>query len=168
MRFPPDVCHSPECLRVAAALKQSMDLRADPCEDFYAYTCGNWADDHPRPESYNSYDWFSERQSRILRNIRQYLQRNDSFDDPKPVIQARGMYRGCMNLTAMDALGYDPLFKLLDTYNLPNYPTMLNLTEVDYESYDFDWIRSLAKVKQLLGMDIMIGFDVFPDPKDRN
>ncbi|XP_021705831.1 neprilysin [Aedes aegypti] len=168
LHFPADVCHSPECLRAAAALQQSMDRRVDPCEDFYAYTCGNWADDHPRPETYTSYDWFSERQARILRNIRQYLQRNDSFDDPKPVMQARAMYRGCMNLTAMDSLGYDPLFKLLGEYFLPNYPTLLNLTQVDYESYDFDWIRSLAKVKQILGMDIMIGFDVFPDPKNRD
>ncbi|XP_062556041.1 neprilysin-like [Armigeres subalbatus] len=168
LHFPPDVCHSPDCLRAASTLQQSMDLRVDPCEDFYAFSCGNWADDHPRPDSYTSYDWFSERQARILRNIRQYLQRNDSSDEPNPVKQARAMYRGCMNVTAMDALGYAPLFKLLGEYFLPNYPTVLNVTQVDYESYKFEWIRTLAKIKQMLGLDILIGFDVFPDPKNRD
>ncbi|XP_055543681.1 uncharacterized protein LOC129729211 [Wyeomyia smithii] len=169
LHFPPAVCHSADCLRTAAALKQSMDTGVDPCEDFYRYTCGNWADDHPRPDSYTSYDWFSERQSRILRNIRQYLQLNDSTsDDPKPVKQARSMYRGCMNLTAMDALGYEPIFTLLSEFYLPDYPTMLNITDTNYEDYSFDWVRSLAKIRQLFGFDIMIGFDVFPDPTNRD
>ncbi|XP_055645400.1 endothelin-converting enzyme 2-like [Toxorhynchites rutilus septentrionalis] len=168
LHFPPTICRSPECLRSAAALKQSMDINVDPCDDFYSYTCGNWADDHPRPETYPSYDWFTERQSKILRNIRRYLQQNDSTDDPQPVQQARAMYRACINLPAMDALGYDYVFTLLNDMYLPSYPTILNLTAVDYESYDFDWIRSLAKVKQLLGMDILIGFDVFPDPRNRD
>ncbi|XP_053690953.1 endothelin-converting enzyme homolog [Sabethes cyaneus] len=169
LHFPPHVCHSADCLRAAAAFKQSMDTRADPCDDFYRYTCGNWADDHPRPDTYSSYDWFSERQSRILRNIRQYLQLNDTAsDDPKSVKQARGMYRACMNLTAMDALGYEPVFSLLDDFYLPSYPTILNITDTNYEDYNFDWVRSLAKIRQLFGMDILIGFDVFPDPKDRD
>ncbi|XP_058446017.1 uncharacterized protein LOC131427110 [Malaya genurostris] len=168
LHIPPDVCNSAECLRSAATLKQSMDTSVDPCEDFYRYTCGNWADDHPRPDSYTSYDWFSERQAKILRNIRQYLQMNETDGEPKPVSQARSMYKACMNLTAMDALGYEPVFTLLDEFHLPRYPTMLNLTETDYESYSFDWVRALARVRQQLGMDIMIGFDVFPNPTDRN
>ncbi|XP_058817652.1 uncharacterized protein LOC131680955 [Topomyia yanbarensis] len=168
LHFPPDVCHTTECLRSAATLKQSMDMSVDPCEDFYQYTCGNWANDHPRPDSYTSYDWFSERQAKILRNIRQYLQMNESVGEPKPVGQARAMYKACMNLTAMDALGYKPLFVLLNEFYLPNYPTMLNLTETDYESYSFDWVRSLARIRQQHGMDLMIGFDVFPNPRDRD
>lgn len=41
-------CDSKDCLRAAANLFQSMDLTIDPCEDFYMYSCGNWADEHPR------------------------------------------------------------------------------------------------------------------------
>ncbi|KAL1396525.1 hypothetical protein pipiens_010466 [Culex pipiens pipiens] len=168
VHFPPEICLSPECLRSAANLKQTMNTRVDPCEDFYAFTCGNWAEDHPRPETYTSYDWFSERQSRILRNVRTYLQKNDSDSEPEPVRQSRAMYRACMNLTAMDSLGYDPIFTVLSELQLPNLPTILNLTDTDYAAYSYDWIRSLAKVKQQLQLDVLFGFDVFPDPKDRD
>uniref|UniRef100_A0A182Q8U6 Peptidase M13 N-terminal domain-containing protein n=1 Tax=Anopheles farauti TaxID=69004 RepID=A0A182Q8U6_9DIPT len=174
LHFPPDICHTPDCLRSAAALKHSMDLTVDPCEDFYQYACGNWEEEHPRPDSYVSFDWFSERQAKILRNIRHYLQANSSEFDPKPVVQARTMYAACMNLTAMDRLGYGPVFKYLKQFHLPPYPAMLNVTgetpplPTDFKGYDFDWVRSLAKIKQLLGMDIFIGLDVYPDPRHRD
>ncbi|KFB41506.1 AGAP002441-PA-like protein [Anopheles sinensis] len=168
LHFPPDICHTPECLRSAAALKQSMDDTVNPCDDFYQYTCGNWEEEHPRPDTYTSFDWFSERQAKILRNIRQYLQANSTEFDPKPVVQARTMYRGCMNLTAMDRLGYGPVFRYLKQFYLPPYPSMLNVTEPPSETHAFDWVRSLAKIKQLLGMDVFIGLDVYPDPRHRD
>ncbi|XP_050087390.1 neprilysin-1 [Anopheles aquasalis] len=172
LHFPNEICHTAECLRSAAALKHSMDLSVNPCDDFYQYACGNWEDEHPRPDAYVSFDWFSERQTKILRNIRQYLQANDSVLDPKPVTNARVMYRACMNLTAMDRLGYGPVFKYLKQFHLPPYPSILNVTNTTNESnldgYGFDWIRSLAKIKQMLGMDVFIGFDVYPDPQHRD
>lgn len=41
-------CKTNQCLRASANLLQSMDKSVDPCEDFYQFTCGNWAKHHPR------------------------------------------------------------------------------------------------------------------------
>lgn len=41
-------CETKDCMRAANNLLQSMDTTVDPCEDFYRFTCGNWAEDHPR------------------------------------------------------------------------------------------------------------------------
>lgn len=108
------MCHSKECLRSAATLKQNMNLQVDPCEDFYGYVCGNWADDHPRPENHIANSWYQERQLKIFRNIRSQLERNASRTDPKPVAQARTMYQACLNYgIARDRLGLTELLKVL-------------------------------------------------------
>jgi hypothetical protein len=31
----PSVCLSPECVKVAATILSDMDMKADPCKDFY-------------------------------------------------------------------------------------------------------------------------------------
>ncbi|KAL3198151.1 hypothetical protein MRX96_014493 [Rhipicephalus microplus] len=41
-------CASLECFNVQAELHSSMDLSAEPCDDFYQYVCGHWAEGHPR------------------------------------------------------------------------------------------------------------------------
>lgn len=42
------LCSSSDCVRAASYLLESMDLEADPCEDFYQFTCGNWHNYHIR------------------------------------------------------------------------------------------------------------------------
>lgn len=71
-------------------------------------------------------------------------------------------------LDKMDSLGLRPVTKYLKMYNLPEIPAFLNLTGVNYDTYNFDWITSIVKVKRSLGADLLIGFDVFPDPVNRS
>ena len=61
-----------DCLSIisAANLLQSMDRTVDPCEDFYTFSCGNWADEHPTPETAVEHNWFAERTRHVMRRIR--------------------------------------------------------------------------------------------------
>lgn len=145
-----------------------MDQNIDPCDDFYKFTCGNWPDEHPRPDSSSSHDWFTERQTKVLRKVREFLQSNLTNSDPLPVNQARMMYKACMDTTKMDELGIEPVIEYLKMYGLPVYPTILNITKTDYSKYKFDWLRSLVEIKKTFGADLMIGFDIFPDPTNRS
>jgi len=79
------ICTTPECvvagiysfsckyskkciilLIIASELIQSMDLTADPCEDFFQYACGGWVDKHPIPDKashWNQFDVITEKTS---------------------------------------------------------------------------------------------------------
>ncbi|XP_056001268.1 neprilysin-1-like isoform X5 [Ostrea edulis] len=52
------VCHSPKCVKSSEYILSKMDLSADPCEDFYQYTCGNWINvtDIPKDKEKSMYN----------------------------------------------------------------------------------------------------------------
>ncbi|CAO1440505.1 unnamed protein product [Diamesa serratosioi] len=170
LSFPDKLCQSNECLRTATMLQQNMDFTVDPCEDFFKFTCGNFDEEHPRPDSQTSHDWFTERQGKVLRQIRKKLQmktlKNQSSTDPYPVEQARWLYESCLDNVAADNLQYSSLFKYLNDYNLPKIPALI--AKPNDTNFKFDWIKSIVKIKKSLGTDTLIGFEIFPDPKNRS
>jgi len=143
-----------------------MDDSANPCDDFFQFTCGKFDVEHPRPDSQTSHDWFTEKQAKVLREIRKQLTKKVNESDlPLPVVQSRYLFQSCLDTTAGDKLEYESIFKLLKSYNLPKIPTMITSpADIDYK---FDWIKSIVKIKRSLGADKLIGFEIFPDPKNR-
>lgn len=67
----------------------------------------------------------------------------------------------------MNTLGLKPVQNYLKQFLLPNYPTILNVTNVNYTNYKFDWINSIAMIKKFFGADFIIGFEILPDPSNR-
>lgn len=71
---------------------------------------------------------------------------------------------------AMDKMGLQPVIDYLKKFRLPSTPTILNVTEnhfVNYLNYSFDWVQSISVIKKQFGGDLIIGFDIFPDPTNR-
>lgn len=76
-----------------------MDLTADPCDDFFQFSCGNFDNEHPRPDTQSSYDWFTEKQYKIYRDIRSKLQTSgNSTDEPRPIKEVKMLYNSCINV----------------------------------------------------------------------
>ncbi|XP_068156766.1 endothelin-converting enzyme homolog [Drosophila tropicalis] len=169
------LCRSKECIRTAASLVYSMDEQTDPCEDFYKFTCGRWANEHPRPDSATSNDWFRERQAHIMRVVREFLRTNiSSSTEPEAVGKAKTMYRACMDTNLLDERDLEPLLYYIQRFKLPILPSALNLTLGSTSKYvgesgnsSYNWLQSVVTIKQYLSMDLIIGFDVFPDPLNR-
>ncbi|KAL7019283.1 hypothetical protein ACKWTF_011064 [Chironomus riparius] len=166
MRTTDEVCFSKDCLRTASTFIQNMDTTANPCEDFFQYMCGNFEQEHPLPDSSTSHDWFTEKQQTVLRDLRKKLQQKQKEEEPYPVSQAKMFYKSCVDTISIDKLEFQALFRYLKLFNIPKLPTLLSDPDVD--NINFDWIKSIVKIKRSLGADKLIGFEVFNDPRNRS
>lgn len=95
----------------AASVLRDMDPRVDPCNDFWAYSCGGWLD---RAESVGV-DWELERRIRKdLRAIVEGQQRRTEFNSAERKL--RDLYYSCMDTGAVEVLGQKPLLDIVNRF----------------------------------------------------
>lgn len=91
----------------------AIDKTADACTDFYQYACGNWVKTHSIPPDQTRWGRFNE-----LGEHNRYLLYQDleaAAKDPKTPLQKKygEFYSTCMNKSAADQAGYQPIEPLL-------------------------------------------------------
>ena len=95
----------------------SMDRTADPCTDFYQYTCGGWMRSNPIPAdqaSWSVYGKLTDENARFLWGILE--EAGKPAPDRTAAQQKIGDYfESCMDETRVEELGAAPLKPLLDS-----------------------------------------------------
>jgi putative endopeptidase len=89
----------------------SMDRSADPCKDFFQYSCGGWMKKNPIPADQSSWDTYSKMQDENLAQLRGILE-EAAAPDPKrnATLQKIGdYYSSCIDEKAIEAKGAEPL-----------------------------------------------------------
>jgi len=94
----------------------SMDRTADPCVDFFHYSCGGWIKNNPIPPDQSSWDTYSKMQDENLTRLRRILEvATEPGAQRNSVTQKIGdYYASCMDETTIEAKGADPLKPALD------------------------------------------------------
>jgi len=100
---------------IAAAVLGAIDHTADPCEDFYRYSCGAWIDATPlpsdKPRWTRSFSVIREANREFVRGLLEEAAANPG-DDPNR--QKVGHYYGaCMNEEAVNERGAAPLHPMM-------------------------------------------------------
>ena len=125
-----------------------MDKAADPCADFYQYSCGGWLKQNPIPPDQASYGRdieLAERNRLILRDI---LEKASIETPDRTVVEQKigDYYASCMDEKAIEDQGIEPLKPELDRIaalksksELPEELAHLHLLGVDaFFSYGSD------------------------------
>jgi len=122
---PHAVCETEVCYREAAAIRSNMNASTDPCEDFYAFACGNFSSTHKIPKSsarYNNFDAISEIVSKRLSDV--FSQSVDK--EAAPLAFVRKVFNACNDTQSLDKDGLKPLQSLTnDILKAKSWPQAL-------------------------------------------
>jgi putative endopeptidase len=93
----------------------AMDRSADPCVDFYQYSCGGWNKANPIPPDRTSWGRYSQLYEDNLVLLRSILERAASAKNRDAVDQKIGDYYGsCVDEAAVNRRGLTPIKPQLD------------------------------------------------------
>lgn len=81
-----------------------MDISADPCEDFYKFTCGNFKNVQPLPENESVWDNFAILQKDIFALIKTILLGERNADESAALQKAKAAYQACVDLEYVEQL----------------------------------------------------------------
>ncbi len=132
----------------------SLDKTADPCGDFYQFTCGGWRANHPAPPDQPSYGRFNELQDRnneILKDILEGAAKPGTAATSPELKQIGDYYASCMAEPAIEAKGTTPLT-----------PDLTRVTAIK----DKAEIPAVVGHMHTVGASGFFGFGAAPDFKD--
>ncbi len=94
----------------------SMDRGADPCADFFQYSCGGWIKRNPIPPDQSSWDTYSKMQDENVARLRGILETASAPDPQRSAAEQKigDYYASCVDEKAIDAKGMEPLKPALE------------------------------------------------------
>jgi len=132
-------CSSEECIQISKKLLGSMDFSANPCDDFYQFTCGGRKSGGSSEEE-NSNDIFTEvalKTSDELRKIfeneyvpNEQLSKEDQAYDEKTFKKLKATYDVCMNEVNNETYPNEYFINYIKSFNITENQENLKDAEV--------------------------------------
>jgi len=131
----------------------SLDTSVDPCTDFYKFSCGKFAANHPIPSDQPDVDQFYALYNVNTQSLNGILAKAATGGSGRTANEQKigDYYKSCMDTDTIEAKGLAPLQPLLDEINAVNSTSDL---------------PALAGKLQRNGIDVFFGYGEQQDFKD--
>jgi putative endopeptidase len=134
----------------------SMDRTADPCVDFFQYSCGGWIKNNPIPPDQSSWDTYSKMQDENRGRLRGILEAAAAPNPDRSAVNQKigDYYASCMDEKAIEAKGVQPIQPELD--RIKKIDTKAELADVaasmidDNVFFDFSSMQDLHDANQVI------------------
>lgn len=139
------------------SLNINIDHEANPCEDFYQYSCGGWLKNNTIPDDKSRWGSFNALADRNRDQLKELLSSGGNG-------KASVYYASCLDQKGIDALGGKPLLELMASLPLEFSKNPEGAwTEADYTNL----ATALARMGHS-GVQVFFGVGVGPDSEDSN
>ncbi|XP_063909938.1 neprilysin-2-like [Zophobas morio] len=157
-------CSSPTCARISMELLlKYIDIKVDPCEDFYRFSCGNFLK-NSKLDSRGSWSVQNVMEEEIQTQIKNMLTEPAQTEDPVAFNLAKKFYRACMNESAIEAEGLKRMKQIFK--QIGGWPT---LNGNNWRKDLFNWKDAVYKLRQLgINFESFLILSVQRDKADPN
>lgn len=152
-----EVCEMPGCIQFAESLQASIDSSANPCENFYQYSCGKWLANNEIPEDETRIGSFNSADDIMNENLNNSLKNQTEDRDSGPIQTAKTFYATCLNVAKRQEEGVARLKQLISEYSGGGWP----LAEFSWDESRFDWHKTLIRLSSELNVHPL--FVIGPD-----
>jgi len=157
------VCLTKGCVKAAAGLIESMDETADPCSDFYQFSCGGFLDKTVIPDHKTSVGAFSLVRDRLNERLRKLFEEESDKSEPEVYSSVRSLYQSCMDKENIEKNSLVELQSLIE--QLGGWPVLQGAEWQAGE--DWKWWNLSMKASELgYSSDRMISIGVGTDSAD--
>ncbi|KAB0797753.1 hypothetical protein PPYR_08746 [Photinus pyralis] len=156
------MCSTPNCLKAASRILNSIDSSVDPCDNFYQFSCGNFLKQDTMLGAKESVSSSSIAFHMLKERLRRIMEEPIPPNEPKSFLLLKQMYKSCINTTAIERDGLTTIKSILR--DVGGWPV---LEGQNWNSEDFNWTRSIYKLKKYgYTSNYFISVSVKPTPTD--
>lgn len=138
---PQEECNTKSCVKAAAEILEFVDLKADPCHNFYKFACGSFVKNAVKKD--NPSPWESTR-TLFENEMKALVVDPISVNDTNTHVSMKKFYRECMNTTKIEDDENETFMNALN--ELGGWP-MINGS--DWKGSDFNWAEWYIKAKKM-------------------
>ncbi|XP_065365045.1 membrane metallo-endopeptidase-like 1 [Calliphora vicina] len=130
-------------------IEGSMDLKVNPCDDFYQYACGSW-DEVFLEAGVKYYEPITMLDYNVNKEMSGVFKRFNTHNKPKFIQEAYKYYKSCEGLSKYEAVKYLVWLKANDQFKWPT------LWTPPKKNAQFNWVETLAKMRTYGLNDVFI------------